>query len=102
MQGEGYASYGETPEGAHGTLTAEILETRQSDHVGDMFRGIGPTTPDKGEVLTLGTGALWRGESYGAPTLGLKPDDGRDSDWLDPRALYRCHSQTVRLRFEPS
>ncbi|WP_030472510.1 hypothetical protein [Lentzea aerocolonigenes] len=34
----------------------------------------------------------------GVPTaVGLAPDDDRDTDWLDPRALYRCHNQTVRL-----
>ena len=30
-----------------------------------------------------------------------RPDDGRDYDWLDPKALYRCHEQTVRLTFDP-
>jgi hypothetical protein len=29
--------------------------------------------------------------------VGLAPDDRRHADWLDPRALYRCHNQTVRL-----
>jgi hypothetical protein len=34
--------------------------------------------------------------------VGLAPEDvdDRDTDWLDPRALYRAHEQTVRLVFE--
>ncbi|UGT61815.1 hypothetical protein [Nocardia asteroides] len=33
----------------------------------------------------------------GAPTVRLEPEDGREHDWMDPVALYRCHHQTVRL-----
>jgi hypothetical protein len=32
----------------------------------------------------------------------LEPDDGRRADWLNPKALYRCHEQTVRLLFRPT
>jgi hypothetical protein len=53
-----------------------------------------------GEEITLGSGTLFTetDPDTGLPTaVGLAPDDGRDEDWFDPRALYRCHDQTVRL-----
>lgn len=97
-----FASFTDTPpDGTVGTLAAEILETRQSAHIGDFARGIGPSTPTAGEIITLGSGALFREDEDGMPQIGLRPADGRETDWLDPRALYRCHSQTVRLIFTP-
>lgn len=85
----------------HGTLVAEVLETRQSTHIGDLFRGFFPQTPAVGERIVLGTGrAFVERAEWGADLVGLEPDDGRTSDWLDPKALYRCHEQTVRLTFE--
>jgi hypothetical protein len=67
----------------------------------EIWTGLTPSRPDVGEEITLGTGTLFTDtdadSDTGAPTaIGLKPDDGRTA-WLDPRALYRCHSQTVRL-----
>jgi len=32
--------------------------------------------------------------------VGLKPDDGRERDWLDPRAFYRLHLSKINLYFE--
>lgn len=32
--------------------------------------------------------------------VGLRPLDGRETDWLDPHVLYRLHDQTVALRLE--
>ncbi|WIV57911.1 hypothetical protein [Amycolatopsis nalaikhensis] len=77
-----------------------MLETRPSVHCGDLTRGLAPTTPAVGEQITLGSGTVFTepDPDTGLPTaVGLVPDDGRDEDWLDPRALYRCHNQTVRL-----
>ncbi len=84
--------------GQSGTLSAQVLATRESSHIGDLFRGLRPSTPEVGDILTLGTGILFveRGTE-----LGVLPADGRDADWLDPEALYRCHNQTVRLLWEP-
>lgn len=87
--------------GTVGTLTVEVLATRDSDHIGDLFRGIGPVTPEVGETLTLGHGELFTQQDHGVVAVGLRPADGRRSDWLDPHALYRAHSQTVRLTFTP-
>lgn len=80
---------------ARGCLVAEIVNTRESTHIGDFFRGIRPSTPTVGDVILLGEGSIFR-EEY---SVGLSPKDDRTSDWLDPHALYRCHEQTVRLWF---
>jgi hypothetical protein len=87
-------------DGQRGTLIAEVIETRESTHIGDLFRGIFPVTPEVGERITLGTGTVFFARDFDADQIGLRPDDGRDSDWLDPNALYRAHEQTVRLMFE--
>lgn len=99
----GYLSMNEAPVGQFGRLVATILETRESTHIGDLFRGL--FTPDDqsiGEVVVLGEGELFREvvTSESIPVVGLRPADARVSDWLNPQALYRCHEQTVRLSFE--
>lgn len=86
-------------EGKKGSLYVEVLETRQSTHIGDMFRGIYPSTPKKGAKIKLGEGVLFTEVSYGIQTIGLRPDDGRQSDWLNPKKLYKAHEQTVNLFF---
>lgn len=98
--GEDYASFEAAPVGSRGQLVAVVLETRPSVHCGDFARGLVPSTPVVGDVITLGSGSLFTeaDPDTGRPsTVGLTPDNGRDEDWLDPSALYRCHSQTVRL-----
>lgn len=90
--------------GQHGSLRAEVVANRSSGHIGDLFRGLRPPDipPAPGTVLTLGTGTLFvEKEEWGA-TVGLRPDDGRKTDWLDPDVLYRLHEQTVRLFFAPT
>ena len=84
-----------------GVLIAEIIETRQSQHIGDIFRGLFPSTPEVGDRIILGAGELFfeRDTNRDGNEVGIKPDDGRESDWLDPRALYRAHDQTVKLLF---
>ena len=91
----------ELPLGQRGTLTATVLETRPSAHIGDLFRGFSPGGAEAGETVTLGTGLLFTETDDGYTGLGVRPEDGRDTDWLDPRALYRCHDQTVSLAFTP-
>lgn len=87
--------------GQHGALTADVLDTRTSAHIGDLFRRIFPSTPEVGEVLLLGRGRLFTEEHDGGTRVGLRPDPMRKADWLDPHVLYRLHSQTVRLTFTP-
>lgn len=88
--------------GQKGKLTAEIVQTRKSSHVGDLFRGIFPHTPSVGDLIELGNGTLFfettPGEYFG---VGLLPDDNRETDWLNPQHLYNCHDQTVKLFFYP-
>ena len=96
---EDYADWSDAPAGTVGTIVAHIIQTRESQHIGDMFRGIGPSTPEVGEEIVLGTGTLFTQLDSGVPVIGVEPSDGRENDWMDPRALYRCHSQTVRLEF---
>jgi hypothetical protein len=90
--------------GKLGKLVAEVLETRQSGHLGDWFHGVGPSTPTVGERIVLGTGKLFTGwsEDCNATTIGLKPLRPKKDFWLDPKKLYRAHDQTVRLVFEES
>ncbi|HEX5116013.1 MAG TPA: phosphoadenosine phosphosulfate reductase family protein [Pseudonocardiaceae bacterium] len=95
-----YVPFENAPVGQRGRLVAVVVETRRSGHCGDIARSLAPTTPTVGEEITLGTGTLFTetDADLGVPSaVGLAPDDHRDSDWLDPRALYRCHNQTVRL-----
>jgi hypothetical protein len=79
-----------------------VVETRQSGHLGDWFHGIGPTTPEQGEIILLGEGAFFseKSEDLGCLQVGLRPADKRQEFWLDPKALYRAHDQTVELYFE--
>jgi len=88
----------------HGKLIAHIRKTRQSYHIGDVFRGLSPKTPKENEFIELGEGTVFFEHKNGIQGryIGLKPDEPRDSDWLNPQALYRCHSQTVDLYFAPT
>jgi hypothetical protein len=90
------------PLGQRGTLSAHVIERRPADHIGDIFRGIYPDPAEAGTHLILGTGTLFADDSdeFGI-SVGVRPDDGRGADWLDPRALYRGHNQRVELLFTP-
>lgn len=84
--------------GLAGSLVCQIVEARIS-HMEDAFRGLVAQTPQVGEIIELGKGTLQVGDD---DAIGLKPEHEREIDWLDPKALYRCHLQTVRLLFLPS
>jgi len=88
-------------------ITARVINTRQSRHIGDLFRGIKPSMPDIGEEIDLGAGEFFTepstwpaGGCCGEIFIGLRPDDGRADDWFDPRKLYRLHTQTVEIALE--
>jgi hypothetical protein len=83
------------PEAA-GTLWAVVVSGRKSPHIGDIFRGLHQSrVPNDGERWKLGEGMLfWEEDS-----VGIRPRDGRDDDWLDPTALYLLHHSIVRLEF---
>jgi len=46
------------------------------------------------DEITVAMGMLFNDDGV---AVGLNQDDGRNTDWLDPRALYRCHSRPIRL-----
>lgn len=80
-------------------VIAVVRETRESHHVGDFFRGFTPSTPKVSESISLGVGELvsmLMDQGWGM-AIGLRPEDGRAADWIDPRKLYRIHDQTVDL-----
>jgi len=91
-------------EGQRGQLVAIINEARNSGHIGDIGRGIYPVKPKVGDAYLLGEGAATKVEAEGTSIVafGLKPDDGRSHDWLNPYHLYRCHDSVVELRWYPS
>lgn len=84
-------------EGKHGRLVVEVLRTQKSAHIGDLFRGLFPSTPKVGETIVLGEGYVFYEEGN---FIGLEPKEQRESDWLNPKMLYRVHEQYVELFFE--
>ena len=84
-----------------GKLIAVVKKTRQSTHVGDWFHSVFPSTSIIGEEIILGCGSLFYDEcKYGYQHVGLEPEDGRKSLWLDIHSLYKAHEQSVELYFE--
>lgn len=85
-------------EGQRVRLWAYVLEVRQSGHIGDLFLGVSPSTPEVASEHVLGVGVLRVGKGYdGSSRVVLEPLDGRPELWMDPRVLYRLHDQTVEL-----
>lgn len=77
-------------------ITAKVIENRKSGHLGDASLKIVPSQPDVGEEIDLGVGEFEVTVGYdGSPDILLKPSDGRDEFWMDPRKFYRLHDQTV-------
>lgn len=87
----------EVPEGTWCQLVAIVIQTRDSDHIGDLFRGFSPSTPLVDDEFVLGEGAVFYSDLDGWDLVGLRPEPDRTTDWLDPEQLYRVHSQTVEL-----
>ena len=84
--------------GKTGTLIAQIVATRPCPAEADWFRQIWHVAPNEGELIGLGTGTcFFEGDS----AVGVKPDQDRDIDWMNPYALHRCSCQSVRLYFLP-
>ena len=88
--------------GQRGDLLASVTKTRKSTHIGDMFHGIAPRTPEIGQLIKLGTGRFFTEPAPDSGVqVGVAPDDNRETLWLDLRALYDAHEQTVMLIFHP-
>lgn len=75
-------------------VRAVVQETRQSTHIGDLFHGVFPRTPQVGQEITLGSGRLHVDESG---YLTVVPEEVGAYPWMDMRALYDAHEQTVQL-----
>jgi len=86
-------------------ITATVLETRESYHIGDLFRDIYPSTPNVNDYVVLGRGDLIgiERDDNGCEQLIFRRESRRNeaSDWMDPRKLYRLHNQTVELTIIP-
>lgn len=88
--------------GRFGYLYAYVIETRPSEHIGDLYHGIFPEEPEVDERIDLGPGELITvpaDNPNAPPYVGLRPQDDRETWWLHPHSLYRLHQQTVRLCF---
>jgi len=83
--------------GKKGELIAEVIETRKSNHIGDLFHGISPTVPKVGDVLLLGKGKVF---FEGIFAVGVQPVRKRETLWMDIKNLYRAQFQTVKLFFK--
>lgn len=95
-----WSAEGRQAEGKKGVLIAYVIETRDSQHVGDLMRDIHPVKPEVDEQIELGSGTLFFQQiDDDVWYVGLRPDNDRPNDWLDPHELYRVHQQTVRLCF---
>lgn len=83
-------------------ISFNIVQSRPSGHLGDLFLEIKPSQPQVDETVCIGVGTLEQEsldyEPYSA--VVLKPEDGRDKLWIDPRILYRLHDQTVNMLLE--
>lgn len=85
--------------GKRARLTATVVVTGDSCHIGDLFRGIGPSKTPVGEVLDLGVGQVVAiDESDDMISLVFCRDGRQDeNDWMDPNQLYRLHDHVVDL-----
>jgi hypothetical protein len=87
-------------ESVRGKLIAVVKEARDSTHIGDLFRGVSPETPEVGETIELSeVGTFVMEDTYEGKGVGIEPDHGGNAAWMDVTALYRAHEQTVELIF---
>jgi hypothetical protein len=97
-----FVAFGHAPLGTAGTLVAHVIHADVSDddrEFGRRHPELRPPVP--GERVVLGSGTLFT-EEYAdwPPLIGVRPGDGRQSEWMDPDALFRCKDHLVRLEFE--
>jgi hypothetical protein len=81
-------------------VTAKVVISRKSGHVGDLFLHVYPSQPAVGEEVVLGVGDLDSEIQGGLPAPVLRPGDGRTELWIHPEKLYRLHDQTVTIYVE--
>jgi hypothetical protein len=92
-------AYDRAPLGATGTLVARVIAVdARFDHSNDPIPEL--RTPPPGGRVVLGSGTLFTEQYMGVPVIGVRPDDGRDEDWMDSYAITRCRDHLVSLEFE--
>jgi hypothetical protein len=93
-------------EGLRVRLTAGVIESRPTTHLGDQALQVFPGSPPAaGTRIEIGVGRLFLQADEDFPTeqhptqvgIGLAPSDGRHLLWLDPAILYQLYDQTVEL-----
>lgn len=86
-------------EGKRVRIVAKVIESRFSGHIGDLFLGVRPSKTKVGTCIDLGVGMLETPPNAfdGTPDFVLRPDDGREELWIDPRKLYQLHDHTVEI-----
>ena len=77
-------------------IVAVVREVKACEHIGDLFHGFMHTSPEVGERVVLGVGLV----DVECDQVICRPEIERECFWLDPWALYRCHSQEVEILFE--
>jgi hypothetical protein len=86
-------------------LVVKVVSTRKSGHIGDLFHGLHPSTPEIGEEVDLGVGLFhsepseFNQEIHSTFLIPGEPPT-REVFWFDPRKLYRIHDQTVDVFVE--
>lgn len=75
-------------------VVALVIENRESTHIGDLAYGVFPRTPEVGAEIVLGKGRLSVDSKC---FLQVTPKNPEKYPWLDMRALYDAHEQTVQL-----
>jgi hypothetical protein len=93
-------AFDHAPLGAPGTLVAHVIAL--TDDYDWSLGGLYPEMrlPKPGERVVLGSGTLFTEEYGEAPVIGVRPDDGRETEWMDRNAISRCRDHLVRLAFE--
>jgi hypothetical protein len=84
-------------------VSCQVVQNRESGHLGDTVLGITPTMPEIGEIVPLGVAILRiepNSEPHCTDIIVMRPTDDRTQLWIDPRRLYRLHDQTVYLFIE--
>lgn len=70
----------------------ELEDAKSMERLMKMFAATGAKVIQMGSQTTE--------EPYDA--VGVKPEDGRSADWMNPQSFYNCHMSWVDLFFEES
>jgi hypothetical protein len=91
-------AFDHAPLGTAGTLVARVIANVSARDWGDEPPEL--RLPKPGERVVLGSGTLFTERYRDVPVIGVRPDDGREDNWMDRSAISRCTNHLVRLEFE--